>query len=95
MSRSFSILSIAVLIVAILAWVGVWFLFSDISTRLTERADTLSTNDVQSSKQASAVAMHALVSDTTDQRTQLDSAVSADVVGIGLRHAAAAPGSVR
>lgn len=82
MKNSLTLVSFVALILAIAAWGGVWFLFSDISTRLTERAQAVSTNEIQSSKQENATEMHALVSQTTAQRVQLDSDVSTDVVGI-------------
>ena len=82
MARSLTILSVAALIGSIAAWAGVWLMFSDISTRLANRTDTLSTLNSQSSKQASEVAVHALVSDTASQRAQLDAGISPDVVGI-------------
>jgi hypothetical protein len=82
MTRSLTVVSFVLLIAAIAAWVGVWFMFMDISSRLTDRSTALSTLSSQSSKQSSAIAVHALVSDTTSQRQQLDADVSADVVGI-------------
>lgn len=82
MSRSLTIFSFVLLIAAIAAWIGVWFMFSDTSSRLTDRSSALSTLSSQSSQQSKAIAVHALVSDTTSQRQQLDADVSTDVVGI-------------
>jgi len=82
MSRSLKILSFVTFAAAIAAWAGVWFLFSDTSTRLMDRASTLSTLSSQSSQQANTIAVHALVSNSTTQRQQLDTDISTDVVGI-------------
>ena len=82
MHRSLAPLSLICLVLALAAWAGVWFLFSDISARLTAHADALSQTSVQSTERASTIALHALVADTVDQRTQLDAAVNTDVVDI-------------
>ncbi|HEV3244837.1 MAG TPA: hypothetical protein VG102_00580 [Candidatus Paceibacterota bacterium] len=82
MHRSLAPISFAVLILALAAWAGVWFLFSDISTRLTAHAEALSQTDVQSTERASAIALHALVADTVPGRAQLDADVNTDVVQI-------------
>ncbi len=82
MRNPISIAAFGTLILGILAWAGVWLLFSDVSNRLTERATTLSNSSVQNVRQASAVELQALVNDTVTQRGALDAAVNTDVVGI-------------
>ena len=79
---SFTSLSLAALVLAFAAWAGVWFLYSDVSGRLNERAQTTSSTAVQNAKHASAIEVTALASDTAAQRPALDQEVGADVVGI-------------
>lgn len=82
MRGSLTSLSFIAFAFALAAWVGVWFLFSDVSARLDARAEALSQMGVQSAGQANAVALHALVADTASSRGQLDAAVDTDIVGI-------------
>lgn len=82
MNRSHSLLSFLALAFALAAWICVWFLYADVSGRLSERASTLSTLSTQSSQRSSAIARQALVADTATQRSQLDEVVATDVVGI-------------
>jgi hypothetical protein len=81
-TSSFTLFSVGVLVLALLAWAGVWFLFTDVSGRLNERAQTLSSAAVQNVQQESAIEVTALTSDTSAQRAALDDEVGADVVGI-------------
>ena len=96
--RNTSLTSVAfvVLVLAIAAWVGVWFLFSDVSGRSSERAQSLSSAAVKNSQQANAIETVALASDTLSQRTALDHEVSTDVVGIadGIQSASKAAGVI-
>src|ERR1700735_3202867 len=91
---SLTSVSFIVLVLAIAAWVGVWFMFSDISGRLNSRAQLLSTAAVKSAQQQNAVETTALAADTAAQRSALDSEVAADVVGIAnqIQSAGAAAG---
>lgn len=82
MHRSLTMVSLAMFVIAIAAWAGVWFLFSDTSARLTARAEALSNNGIQSAKQADQIAVHALVTDTVAKRQQLGAVVNTDVVQI-------------
>lgn len=82
MRRSLTLMSFGMLVLAIVAWVGVGFLFADISERLAARADAFSSSDIQNLKQESAIAQHALVADSVSQRSALDTIVATDVVGI-------------
>jgi hypothetical protein len=82
MRRSLTLLSIVAFVLALAVWAGVWFLYTDVSNRLSDRANALFDQNLQSTQRASAIAQHALVSDTAAQRTQLDAAVATDVVGI-------------
>ena len=81
-NTSLTALSFLALVLAIAAWVGVWFLFSDISARLGARADAISTATIQNAQEGNAVELHALVSNTASERATLDAAVDTDVVGI-------------
>lgn len=82
MRNSLTVLSIAAFVIAIVAWLGVWFLFSDISSRLVARAQSISSVSSQSAKQASAIATHTFLGNSVSQRSTLDAAVGTDVVGI-------------
>ena len=75
-------LSYLAFVLALAAWVGVWFFYSDLSSRIAARAEDNLTVNEQSAAQGNAVEVHALVSDTVTQRTALDTAVNTDVVGI-------------
>lgn len=82
MRGSLTTLSLIAFVVALAAWVGLWFLFSDVSARLSARAEALSSAGVQSEQQQKSVELKAIIADTAQARTQLDAAVSTDVVGI-------------
>lgn len=75
-------LSFVAFAVGLAAWAGVWFLFSDVSARLADRAQSLSDTSAQSAQQSDQIALHALVADTAQTRTQLAGAVDTDVVSI-------------
>jgi hypothetical protein len=79
---SFTWISLLTLVLAIVAWVCVWFLYTDIAAGSTARARALSSDVLQNIKQQTAVEVTALTSDTSAQRSALDQNVSADVVGI-------------
>jgi len=81
-SSSLVLVSFIALLLAIAAWVGVWFLFSDVSARLDARAETLSSANVQSAQEGNAIELQALSTDTAVQRAALDTSVDTDVVGI-------------
>lgn len=74
--------SIFVLLLALAAWAGAWYLFSDVSARLSARAEANTTAAIQSEQTGSAIELHALVADTATQRGALDDEVDTDVVGI-------------
>jgi hypothetical protein len=82
MRHSLTFLSLLAFVLALAAWVLVWFLYTDVSNRLSDRTNALSSLSLQSAQQENAIGQHALVSDTAAQRSQLDAAVATDVVGI-------------
>jgi hypothetical protein len=79
---SLTSVSLLVLVLAVAAWVGVWFMFSDISGRLNSQTQLLSRAAVKNAQQQNAVETTALAADTAAERASLDGEVATDVVGI-------------
>ena len=75
-------LSFAALLLALCAWAAAIFFLSDISSRLTARAQALSSSSIQNAQQVNLIELHAIAQDTASGRAALDQLVGTDVVGI-------------
>lgn len=72
----------ALLLLAIGAWVGIWFAASVIHSRALEAATTAQNTDQQAQRFAYQQRISALAADTQPQRAQLESLANHDIVSI-------------
>jgi hypothetical protein len=78
----FTMVSLVLFLLALAAWGGVYYLYSDVGSRLDDRARSIANAQTQSVQQQKAFELSALATQTAAQRSALDQEVSADVVGI-------------